>query len=221
MSNVHVIFTNYGDQYGWALRSPQIPGLAAGRTKLSDLLREAPAIFRFAQADVDLHDPAVMLHEEHVVEAPDGTEYLVRWMTSGDDRDAEHRAEAASRLEGAAISGFEPDEVARQPVLPTGERLLIGVTGSDQIGMFMDQLGPSGSASLSHHNGNDALLTIPFSDGELGTPGEHYTLDSIGLTRKNTFDDLADRVMSMELSGLVRVTKAPIEKKFARLLTSV
>lgn len=216
-ADLHLIYTDYPG-YGWSLRSPQIPGLAAGRGTVSDLLRDTDSILRFAGFKIDLREPWVHIHEEHAVEAPDGTEYLIRWMASGPEDLADARADAASRLQGAVVHGlFDESERARQPMLSTGERLLIGVTGADTIALFEDQLG-SAAASLSQHQGDDVLITVPFGEGPIKVDGHRWDLGELGLSRYSKFEELAVKVVDAE--GY-RVFHAPLDRWFSHELTAV
>lgn len=199
MSGLHLIYTNYPG-YGWSLRSPQLPGLVAGRDDLPTLLQDTPALLaQMGIADFTFDDPGLHVHEEHVLEAPDGTEYLVRWQTNGDPRLEEERAAAASRLESSVHLGPDEELKDRQPALPTGERLLIGVAGSDTIAMFSDQLNgkPGWCAAFSKHEGNDLLLTVPFGEG-VSVDGAKWDIEALGLTRDSTFDDMALKIVTEE-----------------------
>lgn len=199
----HLVFTDNGPGYGWSIESPQVPELVGGRADLSDLLRDTNKFLKFANAPIrDIYAPGVYLHEQHAVADPRGNEYLVRFMTSINTDGDEARISAASRLQGAVLHGWSDEEIAAQPQLKTSERLLIAVTATDTLGWIMDQLGDGGSASLSKYNGEDVLLTIPFSDGSLGAKARR-TLDSLDLGRRNTFGELTDRIISAEASDLI------------------
>ncbi|WHU45172.1 hypothetical protein QNM97_14035 [Gordonia sp. L191] len=215
---LHLIYTEYPG-FGWSLRSPQLPGLAAGQTELPELLADTNSILKAVRAPItDMFDSRVHLHEEHAIEAPDGAEYLVRWMTSGPAELSDARADAASRLQGAVINGlFDDSEKARQPVLITGERLLIGVAGSDVIALFEDQLGQS-SAVLSQHRGDDVLITVPFGGGPLNVDGHRWSIEDLGLSRYSKFEELADKVIEAE--GQIRF-HAPLDRGFSHQLTSM
>lgn len=199
----HLIYTDYGPDFGWSIESPQIPGLVGGRTDLNDLLRDTNMMLEFADAPVqDMHAPGVYLHEQHAITDPRGNDYLIRFLTSTDAEDNPSRISAASRLQGAVLEGWSEDEIESQPQLVTTERLLIAVTAEDTIGWIADQLGEGGCASLSKYNGGDVLLTIPFADGSLGAKSRR-TLDSLGLGRGDTFGELANQIIAAEAFDLI------------------
>ncbi|MFT4199824.1 hypothetical protein [Gordonia sp. (in: high G+C Gram-positive bacteria)] len=205
MTDVHLIYTQYPG-FGWSLRSPQVPGLAAGRDTLIELISDTPAILEpTAVGAIDpRHLPSgVQLHEEHVRDDPTGAEYVVRWRTM-DDR-ADDRNEAVGRIIGAIDLGLYGDaEKAVQPVLPTGERLLIAVSGLDTIGDVVDQLGgPGACAALIKYQGNDVLISIPFGNGMRVTsaPGK-WGISDVGIDRDSTFDDMYAQVVGVEASTI-------------------
>lgn len=208
MADLHVVYTETGDDYGWTIESPQIPELVGGRKNAEDLVRDTAEIIAWAKDDDVEYDP-VFLHEQHLVTDPSGREYLIRWWFDAEDSDA--RYETARRMNSAVHNGFmEADELAQQPVLPTtGERLLIAVVGTDTLGWIEDQLSQrDGCCVLVEHAGDGAVWSVPFGlDGLLGSQRARSTKE-LGLTRDSTFRDLKDAVVASELNNL-RETHLP------------
>ncbi|MFD4438098.1 hypothetical protein [Bacillus safensis] len=202
-SDLHIVYTDNGDEFGWSISSPQIPELVGGRSSLNDLLRDTDSILSFV--DMSAFENRY-LHEQHVYLDPDGNEYLIRLM---DEHGNPERTTTASRLVTAVEWGYEPELRARQPQLVTTERLLIAVIGTDTIGWCFDQLGVGGGAVIAEHRGDDAVYSIPIVDGKL--PGTTtWELEELGLTRDDTVDALMDRVLTWEAKGLeVSVHRQP------------
>ncbi|MCR8899714.1 hypothetical protein NWF34_22520 [Gordonia sp. GONU] len=220
-SDLHLIFTNNGDAYGWSLSSPQLPGLAAGRDTLADLLRDTNDILEFADAPItDMWAPGVYLHEEHALSDIYGYEYLVRWMNTGPDDVVEQRIQAASRLESGVVLGYDEIERSRQPVTRTTERLLVALAGTDQMGFVIDELGDDGCATLAKHSGDDVLVLVPFASGELRLADERRSFEELGLGRDSTFDDVVAAVIEDEAKGLHREVAASATKLYPRLTHS-
>ncbi|USH45546.1 HicB-like antitoxin [Gordonia phage Phabuloso] len=195
---LHLVYTNYGPEYAWALSSPQIPNLTAGRATAYELQIDTDGILEFAGSTRRVGDPDVYFHEQLALVDPSGIEYLVRFQAD----DSEDRLHTASRLVGSVSEGWTPEEVEMQPQLVTTERLLIAVTPSDPIGWIEDQLGEGGCAALSWHKGEDILLTIPFANGTLGRRSLR-TLGELGLKRSSTFGELAEAVVDAECHDLI------------------
>ncbi|GHP18848.1 hypothetical protein RN2511_035840 [Rhodococcus sp. NKCM2511] len=205
-TDLHIVYSESGEDYGWTLESPQIPGLIGGRSSSSELLRDTDEIIRFAAPGESWEK--TFLHEQHSVEDPDGNEYLIRWLVAVDgdleDEDrAEGRQQVAGRLNAAAQAGFPESERAAQPVLPTSERLLIAVLADDTLGFVEDQLG-DGCAVLSQYGGQDVLISIPFGTSGLGTSTGKFSLEELGLTRQSTFAEMYDSVLTHEAGRIDR-----------------
>jgi predicted RNase H-like HicB family nuclease len=133
---VHLVATNERE-YGWSLRSPQVPGLAYGRDTEEQLLAELEDVLAFAEAP----DGPRQIHEETRHVSPEGVEYVVRVAA---DRHPD-RADVAQRLHAAMT-----DPVQRANLLdlaghnPGSEHLFIAVLGDDRIRWIHDQLDPHG-----------------------------------------------------------------------------
>lgn len=199
MSDLHVIYTESGDEYGWSIESPQIPELVGGRDTITELLADTASILDFAGASESAFD-RVVTHEQHAVVDPDGDEYLLRWQISDSDTYAQ-RYETATHLNAAILDGhYDSAQKAMQPQLATTERLLIAVVPADTLGWAEDQLTDGGCAVLNQHQGDGAIYAIPF--GKLGLGGvPKFDSDDLGLTRESTFAEMLDAVLSGELAA--------------------
>ncbi|UQE73877.1 hypothetical protein MYK68_14170 [Gordonia sp. PP30] len=202
---IHLILTDYGDGNGWSVRSPQVP-IVGGRPTSEQLLGELTAMLLGAGVDITgLDDPRLVLHEEHVAVDPCGAPYRIRWRI-GEGESA--RIEAANRLNTGVIYGWG-EYRDREPVLPTGERLLIAVTSTDTLADIEDQLPRRGGcASVAQHLGDDALVTVPFHDSTIGTTDRRFTFDELGLSPESTFGAIVEAVTTAELGDLVQEMKS-------------
>ena len=196
MANLHLVYTRYDDF--WALESPQIPSLVGGRPTLQELVDDTDVILELAEVSVTDYD-AVFPHSQHLVLAPDGTEYLVRIHFDDD----ETRELSAGRVAMSIEQGNEEHNEDRQPELATGERLIIAATGTDHIGWFMDQLRDGEGAIVEWNKLEDFCYSLPLIDQKLGTE-ETFSLESLGLTEDSTVSEWLDRVISAEASGMSR-----------------
>ncbi|MDF3316494.1 hypothetical protein [Rhodococcus sp. C3V] len=193
MADLHVIYTSYGDEYGWYLSSPQIPELVGGRHTLPELVHDTPEILRFA--GVPHHDNLFVHLQRHFVD-PDGDEYLVRVLQ--DENIA--RENAVNRLVSGVLAGNDDDLKARQPELVTTERLLIAVIDSDRLGWIEDQLGDA-SAMLGIYGGDDLLYSIPMTAGK--AEGQvSWSFEKLGLSSKSSVADMLDVVLGKEAQSL-------------------
>jgi len=193
MSDLHLVFTDY-EQFGFSLSSPQIPGLAAGRDSVGELLSALPRILEFAGAAEGFE--RTWLHEQKVAAAPDGTEYLVRFCTERSD----DRHEAVGRILGGIDGGLVSRNIGRQPKLVTTERLIIATIDDDGLGWCFDQLWPGEGATLQGHAGDEFMYSVPISDGKL--PGTTWELADLGLTRSSTVLELHHALLAKEVAQM-------------------
>ena len=202
MTDLHIIYSESGEDYGWSIETPQIPELVGGRNTIAELIADTPSIIEFASDPGQEFDRTV-LHEQHLVIDPDGDEYLIRW---AHDSHEDERRNTAARLNHSVLNGLHPEDKPKQPTLATGERLLIAVQRDDTVGWIQDQLGSHMACVLSQRDsGSDAIYSIPFGDNGLGG-AKRWTLEDLGLTRDSTFSEMFDAVMSSEAKDLaVRV----------------
>lgn len=223
---LHLIYTDYGEEYSPTIESPQVPDLVGGRATFSQLVADTDAILHSAGVERRVGDPGVYLHLQYALVDPFGHEYLVRSLAAGgadpEPGDAqEARTAAFSRLYGSVVRGTAADELDRQPQLATSERLLIAVTYQDTVEWIGDQLGEGGRASLTCYMGQDAILTIPFADGSLGS-NSVGKLDALGLNSQSTFGQMADKVIAAEAHELyARRDVKPAEGEPKNLLRGV
>jgi predicted RNase H-like HicB family nuclease len=207
MTDLHIVYTETGDSYGWTIESPQIPELIGGRDTVEELVADTDEIIEWAK-DSGTEFDGLFVHEQHLVVDPAGREYLIRWQFNSDDYDA--RYETAGRLNYAVLNGWgDDDEIAQQPVLPTGERLFIAAVGADTLGWVEDQLSECGGCCvLAEHLGDGAVANVPFGvTGQLGPRG--VNIKQLGLNRESTFREMADAVISHELDKLREVHLPP------------
>lgn len=200
MTDLHIVYTETGDNYGWTIESPQIPELIGGRNTAEELVADTSEIIEWAK-DSGTEFDKQYVHEQHLVVDPAGREYLIRWQFNSDDYDA--RYETVGRLNYAVLNGLaDDDEIAQQPVLPTGERLLIAAVGADTLGWVEDQLSERGGCCvLAEYLGDGAVVNVPFGvTGQLDTRG--VNIKELGLNRESTFREMADAVTSHELNKL-------------------
>lgn len=203
MDNLHLVYTSYGDDFGWSISSPQIPGFIGGRNTITELIRDTDSILEFAKAGPYRH---LWQHEQIAAEDPDGNEYLIRWLAEEDgpeysQDDPMSRLSTAGRLFSSVRDGYSEYLLGRQPVLVTGERLLIAVMGDDTIGFVFDQLEENQGAVIAQHRGEDAVYSVP-----IGIPrdpaGWSWDLHDLGLTRDADVETVIDRALDWEASKL-------------------
>ncbi|MGC5027402.1 hypothetical protein ACLQ3K_21860 [Tsukamurella sp. DT100] len=221
MKNLHLVFTNY-EGFGWSIHSPQLPGLAAGRTTSTDIVNDTPEILRFAGASTDdVGAPNVYVHEEHARTDPYGNEYLIRMYgpPNGDASDREHLAGLAA---GAVDDGIWTDaERAKQPLLSTEERLIIVALPTDTLGWIRDQMDSDDSATLivaAPGVGANAVWNVPYS-----VPGFESNLGrdlvELGLSDTSTVDEMLRALLAADAA--VPSKALPESTAFRRELTSV
>ncbi|OZE39069.1 hypothetical protein CH278_01935 [Rhodococcus sp. 05-2254-5] len=203
MDNLHIVYTSYGSDYGWAISSPQIPELIGGRKTIDELLRDTEDILRFAGVS---SYGRLWRHEQIATEDPHGNEYLIRWLVddqvSDDDADDPmSRSSTAGRLLSSAQKGYPEYLLRRQPQLITGERLLIAVMAYDTIGYCMDQLEDGQGAIIALHRGEDAIYSVPLGISA-GLDGWTWELEDLGLTRDDLVTTTVDRVLDWEANRL-------------------
>ena len=206
MADLHLVYTDSGDAYGWTIESPQIPELIGGRDTSEELLADTADIVEFA-IDQGAEFDRIYRHEQHLVVDPEGREYLIRWEFDGND--ADERYDTASRLNFAVGHGLmDESELEQQPTLPTtGERLMIAVVASDTLGWIEDQLSErSACCVLVQGLGNGALTNVPF--GIEGFLGCRRSTKELGLTRSSTIQEMVDAVLAAEVEDL-RTTHLP------------
>ena len=209
MTDLHIVYTDAGDSYGWTIESPQIPELIGGRDTAEAVLADTEEIVKLA-LDEGAEFDHVYRHEQHLTIDPAGREYLIRWQFNADDHPA--RYDTATRLNSAVSNGLmDDDEISQQPQLPTtGERLLIAVVGTDTLGWIQGQLSQRvGCCVLVQGLGEGALLHVPFGlDGLLG-PRQRYSTAELGLSEHSTFQELADALLASEIEDLKKTVLPP------------
>ncbi|WP_068162726.1 hypothetical protein [Rhodococcus phenolicus] len=194
MSDLHLIYTTYGPDFGWSLTSPQVPELIGGRNSISELLADTPDILRFAGvADY----PHTWRHEQHFIRDDAGDEFFIRFLADDDTREG-----AANRMHSELQAGADSDLIERGPVMSTGERLLIAVTGSDTIGWCEDQLEPDTGAMLGYHAGDDLMYHMPILNGRF-VGRRSWQIEELGLTRASTVAQLVDALLAGQADDLL------------------
>ncbi|NCL74220.1 hypothetical protein [Rhodococcus sp. YH1] len=200
MADLHVVYTGYGDEFGWAISSPQIPELIGGRNTLQELVDDTSEILQFAGVNDGDFDQ-VWVHEQHVYLDPSGDEYLIRFAHEDDNEvDNEARRMCASLTLSCVEAGFDEDKKARQPRLVTTERLMIAALGHDTIGWCLDQLDAGTSAVVVQQIADDATHAVAI--GETVPDEVTWELEDLGLTRKDTVTSMFDAVYAWEARGL-------------------
>ncbi|MBF9349270.1 hypothetical protein BKG80_18950 [Mycobacteroides chelonae] len=217
MTDLHIVFTESGDDYGWTIESPQVPELIGGRSTSEELLADAPDIIDWA-TDRQVFDH-IFAHEQHIVADPQGRQYLIRWQFTDDDHNSDARYETAGRLNFAVTSGLiTPEEFGQHPALElTGERLYIAVVGTDTLGWIQDQLSDRENCCiLAEHLGDGAVANLPFAP--TGTLKTGIDVEKLGLTRDSTFDEMRDAVLAHEIESLKK-TYIPQDTEIPRHIT--
>ncbi|MFC9441159.1 hypothetical protein [Nocardia sp. NPDC057030] len=217
-TDLHIIYTEAGEGYGWTIESPQIPELIGGRSTIQELVKDTTEIIQFAK-DPDQRFDEIFAHEQHWLVDPSGDEYLVRLSVSGDDDSVDERYQTAGRLHAAVHDGYDQDEKERQPQSVTGERLLLVVLRTDTLGWVVDQLGPNGCAVLCQHEGDGAIWSVPIGASGLDKQ-QRWGFELLGLSRDSTFADMLDAVLSSEVDDgarrMIEPHSEPIERRLAR-----
>lgn len=200
MTDLHIVYTEAGDEYGWTIESPQIPELIGGRSTIEELILDTPGIVEWAK-DQDQTFERTFMHEQHLVADPDGGHYLIRFQVNHDDDD-ESRYETASRLNFAIVNGLVlRDEYGPHPPLNTGERLYVVAVGTDTLGWIRDQLdGRDQPCVLAEDTGDGAVVHLPFAPTGV-LPGGLNT-ESLGLDRESTFTEMLNAVLAREVLSL-------------------
>lgn len=220
MTDLHIIYTEAGDEYGWTIESPQLPDLIGGRNTSEELLADTAEIIEWAMDDDAAYDP-VYAHEQHLVYDPDGREYLIRWQFN-DEANYEARLETAGRLNHAVTAGLiTPGEWGEHaPLSVTGERLYIAVVGTDRLGWVQDQLSDRDNACvLAEHLEDGAVVHLPFAQSGVLRAG--LSIELLGLNRDSTFNDMLDAVLAREVDALGKTYLPKESKGIPRLLTRV
>ena len=209
MADLHIVYTESGDDYGWTIASPQIPELIGGRATSDELVADTLEIIEWAMDESQSFD-RVAAHEQHLVEDPEGHQYLIRWQfNDADNYDA--RYETASRLNFAVTSGLiTPEEWGQhRPLTFTGERLYVVVVGTDTLGWIQDQLSDSEDCCvLAEHLSDGAVAHLPFAQSGMLRNG--VNIESLGLNRDSTFSEMLDAVLAREVESM-RKTYLPRE----------
>ncbi len=168
---------------------PQVPELIGGRNSISELLADTPPdILRFA--GVADYPPHTWRHEQHFIRDDAGDEFFIRFLADDDTREG-----AANRMHSELQAGADSDLIERGPVMSTGERLLIAVTGSDTIGWCEDQLEPDTGAMLGYHAGDDLMYHMPILNGRF-VGRRSWQIEELGLTRASTVAQLVDALLA-------------------------
>ncbi|MGX9296085.1 hypothetical protein [Tsukamurella paurometabola] len=222
MTDVHVVLTTYGD-LGWAIHSPQLPGLVGGRATADSIIRDTADILMFAGIG-NLPEPRVITHEEHALEDPAGNEYLVRF---ADDEHAEERARLAGYAGAAIVAGAWSDsDRAQQRTLDTGERLVISAVRSDSLSWIRDQLREKDVATMiviaqePDEQAGPVIWNMPYSvPGFDSTDG--YNPEALGLTPESTIEDAIRATMAADVERMGQRLPKPDRDVVHRELTRV
>ena len=209
MTDLHLIYTEAGDDFGWTIESPQIPELIGGRSTGEELVEDTPAIIDWA-VDEDASFDEIYAHEQHLIEDPQGRQYLIRWQFN-DEGNYDERYQTASRLNYAVTSGMvTPEEFGEHPALPlTGERLYIAVIGTDTLGWIQDQLSDRECCCvLAQHLEDGAVIHPPCAPSGVMQAG--LPIEKLGLHRDSTFSEMLDAVLAREVESLWK-TQLPSE----------
>ncbi|MFC3299603.1 hypothetical protein FJV46_10520 [Arthrobacter agilis] len=195
MADLHLIFTDY-EQFGYAVTSPQIPGLVAAYDTMAEALGQVPAL----EALVD-SSATTWLHEQKVASTPDGDEYLVRFLGIDQDEAAkEQRNACVGRMLASIESGTIDDSSWRKPQLRTGERLLVCVAPTDLLGWCLDQLTDDEGMTLQMNPHTDIVYGVAML--KEGSMPNAKSLEELGLARGSTVQNLFDKVIAAEVSDL-------------------
>lgn len=198
MTDLHLVYTNYGDDFGWGLSSPQIPELAGGRNTLDELVAATGDILAVAGIDDGRH---MWMHEQHLYVDPTGDEYLLRFAhMDGDEAGNAARVRCAELVLSAVEDGFADDKKARQPKLVTTERLIVAALESDTLGWCLDQLDEGAGAVFAQQIADDATQSVALGTG---IPGDvTWEMEELGLTRDSTVSEMFDAVYTWEAHHL-------------------
>lgn len=197
MADLHLIYTTHGKDGDWSLTSPQCPGYLVRRDTIDQLLSDTPRIVDTWGVPPHRH---VWHHEQHGYVDPEGSGYLIRFVADPGYSN-EERHDTAGRLKASIETGFDSAFKLHQPLLASGEQLLIAVHSADTIGWCLDQLATGNGAMLSEHRGEGAMYNLPIlEDGDFGE--SRWSIETLGLTRVNSFAELFDRVMAQEAAEL-------------------
>lgn len=203
MTDVHVVLTTYGD-LGWAIHSPQLPGLVGGRDTADSIMRDTADILMFAGLG-DIPNPRIVTHEEHALEDPAGNEYLVRF---ADDEHAEERVRLAGYAGTAIVGGVWSDnDRAQQRTLDTGERLVISAVRSDTLTWIRDQLRANDVATMiviaqePDDLAGPIIWNMPYSVPGFA-PTDGYNPEALGLTTESTIEDAIRATMAADVERL-------------------
>ncbi len=204
MPDLHLIITA-ADGYGWTVESPQLPQLIGGRATAAELVDDLPGIIDWAK-DPDTEYDQVFTHEQHVVTTPDGHDFLIRFLTSGDSTDYQARHITGMRLNYAIGNGLlTAEDYTKHPaVATTGERLYVCARGSDTLGWVQDQLLEREVCCVLAEQIDDdgAVINIPY--GRDGVLANGIDIDDLGVTRDSTFDELQAAVIGYEIDSIRR-----------------
>ncbi|MGK5742905.1 hypothetical protein [Micromonospora sp. URMC 103] len=148
---VDLIFSDEGE-FGWTVRSPQVPGLIAARDTLKELSADLPGLLEFA--GVDLSAVERRPHIEKVISVPEG-DLVVR--IAGDKHRQEREATANRIVAALAVQDQRPGLLSVPRTL-SGEVLYVCVVPSDTVRWLTDQFGPSGDAAAVAMNVAEEMI---------------------------------------------------------------
>lgn len=196
--DLHLIYTGYGEEFGWSLSSPQIPELIGGRQTLEALLDATADIL--AGAGIE-EGRRTWVHEQHLYVDPAGDEYLLRFAhEQGDEEGNAARVRCAEVVMSSINHGFDADKKSRQPQLVTTERLIVAALESDTLGWCLDQLDEGTGAVYAQQIADDATQSVALG---AGIPGDvTWEMEELGLTRESTVAEMFDAVYAWEAHHL-------------------
>jgi hypothetical protein len=183
----HVICVLEGDDTGYSMTSPQLPGFVFARSTFTEFWADAWPALRRENVDTS----TVVVHNQERRIAADGSEYLLR---VAQDVSVVERVELAQRISQrmAETSDFDAD-VALNAV---GEATFICSVRSDTVGWIIDQMDQRNDAvQLAVAMDSDYVFSTQFASGQRAE--DWPTMADHGWTRETSVGELTDLMLGM------------------------
>lgn len=192
---VHVILTDYGDQFGWGVTSPQLPELVGGASTREALEAELPDLLRFGGAE---SGSRAELHYQQYYVTPDGREFAIRVS----QRESELRIVLAQRLSNAFSIPAQLESLLDAPTSVTGEITFICCLPADRLEWVADQVDDSDAVVVVAPVTPMQIATLPIATSDESLPsGPRRTLADMGLSVESTVAELLAVTPMHDASG--------------------
>lgn len=185
MADLYNLLVTDDEDEGIVMTSPQIPGLIFGRPTRQEFLREYRDAIRWA----GVKSGKLIGHWQKRGLTPNGDEYVIRWQTGENFKEAD-RLEVANTLNRNLASGQSAILGMLDELEPTatGEYQFVVCLSEDTVGWLVDQLRPDGDVVIAAMGvaGVMVAMTQIATGEDIGWP----SLDELGYSRETTMGEM-------------------------------